>query len=191
MEIIPLIKLKNRKIIEEHKDLLEHLEEDKTLYVYDLDGIEKDKPDLCIYQKLSKKHNIWVDNAPRDLGDIVDVFLTGAASVTIRKKHYPQINTEKIREISENKIYEYINPYEKEGALCLDIDGLILFNEKQTSFNFQISDLFKKYSTRHDVFVYEPDINNIDYWSTSNIKGALIDINDWEKAKKWILKKKL
>jgi len=190
MEIIPVIKLKNKKIIEEHKDILEHLEEDKTLYVYDLDGIEKDKPDLCIYQKLSKKYNIWVDSAPRDLGDIVDIFLTGAVSVTIRKKYYPQINTGKIREISENKLYEYIDPHEKEGPLGLDVDGLMLFNEKQINFNFQIRDLFKKYSTQQDVFIYESDMNNINYWSTSNITGLLIEISSLEEAKKWILKKK-
>ena len=188
MQIIPLIKLKNKKIIDDHVEFLEDLEEDGPLYVHDLDGIEKDKPCLCIYPRLSKKHNIWIDSGPRDLGDIVDIFLTGATSVTIRKKYFPQINTERIREISENKIYEHVS--DEESRLISAVDGLVLINEKQTSFDIQTNDLLKKYSKQKDVFVYESDISNLAYWSKSEIKGLLIDISSWEEAEKWIQKRK-
>jgi hypothetical protein len=188
MEIIPLIKLKNKKIIEEHEKFLGRLGENKTLYVYDIDGIAKDKPDLCIYQKLSKKYNLWIDNAPRDLGDVVDVFLTGATSVIIRKKYCPQIRIEQIREISENKVYEHLR--ENENEFFSDVDGLVLINEKQTAFDFQTNDLLKKYSRQNDVFVYEADMSNLAYWSKSEIKGLLIDVSKWEEAEKWVQREK-
>lgn len=189
MEIIPLIKLEDKKIIKENENFLDSLEDDALIYIYDTDGIEKDKPCLCIYQNLSKKYSIWVDSAPRDLGDIVDIFLTGAVSVTIRKKYCPQINIEKIREISENKVYN--NIIGEESILSSNTDGLVLLEEKQTSFDFQIGDLLKKHSKQRDVFVYEKDMEKLAYWSNSNIKGLLIDINKLEEANKWILKKKL
>jgi len=60
MKIIPLIHLKKGKMIgPKHSDnfsltdLLERYKDD-DLYILDQDGIEKNKPNLCIYQKLSK-----------------------------------------------------------------------------------------------------------------------------------------
>jgi len=69
MEIIPLINLKRRKIIEpKHasnlslKKILERYK-NKKLYILDYDGLEKNKPNLCLYQKLSKYHEIWAITA--------------------------------------------------------------------------------------------------------------------------------
>jgi len=188
MQTIPLIKLKDKKIIEEHKSLLDDLAEDSLIYIYDLDGIKKDKPDLCIYQKLSKKFNLWIDSGPRDLGDIVDIFLTGAVSVTIREKYCPQIDIAQIREISENKVYIFLS--DKEDRLIYDVDGLVIINEKQDNFDFQATDLLKKYSRQKDVFIYEGDVSNLAYWSKSEIKGLLVDVNKWKEANEWILKEK-
>jgi len=180
MQIIPLIKLKNRQITEESLKGLDKIDEGKTVYIYDLDGIEKDKPDLCIYQKLSKKYDIWVDSTPKNLGDVVDIFLTGAVAAIIRKTYFPQINIESIREISENKVYEYA----EEKEILSKADGLII-NEDASNF-----DLAKKYSNQYDVFVYEKNIENLSYWINTNIKGLLVDVNKWEEANTWIQKKK-
>ncbi len=83
----------------------------------DLDGIEKDESNLDIYQKLSKKYQLWIDAAPRTLGDVVDVFMAGAKNITLRKTFYPQVNLESIREITENKIYANIEIYDQTDSL--------------------------------------------------------------------------
>src|SRR4030042_4855506 len=106
MQIIPLIEINNKKI--QNSERLEKLTEDDLLYVIDLDGLEKDKSNLDIYQKLSKKYQLWIDAAPRKLGDVVDIFMAGATNITLRKTFYPQVNIERIREVTENKIYENI-----------------------------------------------------------------------------------
>ena len=31
-------------------EILEHVDKDVNIYVLDIDGIEKDKPNLCLYQ---------------------------------------------------------------------------------------------------------------------------------------------
>jgi len=190
MKTIPLIKLQNKKIIPEHEKLLSNIEEDQTIYVHDLDGITRNKPDLCVYQKISKKYDLWIDSAPRNLGDIVDIFLTGAASVIIRKKYYPQINIGKIREISENKIYTTITTID-EDTLYTNSDGLILINsEEQTNLDIQKTDIIKKYANQKEVFVYEPEIDNINYWLSLSIAGIITDIENYEEAKNWIQKKR-
>jgi len=75
MEIIPLIYLKKRKILAEKEgeclslnEMSEQINKDEKIYVLDIDGIEKDKPNLCLYPKLSENHKIWVDAGPRVLG---------------------------------------------------------------------------------------------------------------------------
>lgn len=187
MQIIPKITLKERQIAEKQKEFLKKLPEDETVYLHDFDGIQNDKPDLCIYQKLSKKYDIWVDSAPRDSGDVVDIFLTGATAVTLRKKYSPQIDIKKIREISENKIYNYLSEDEN---IYENTDGMVIIKEKQESFDFKTSDLVKRYSKTQNVFIYEPDVFNTNYWLNSDITGLLVDIEHYEAAKKWILKKK-
>ena len=56
MEIIPLIRMEKRKILDDalSDNVLEQIDEEQIIYILDMDGIEKDKPNLCTYQRLSK-----------------------------------------------------------------------------------------------------------------------------------------
>ena len=109
MEIIPLLTMKKRNIQNKnYKEILEKIGDDQLIYIYDLDGIEKDKPNLCTFQKLSKTHLLWIDSGPRDLGDVVDSFMSGVEAVTLRDDLWKNIFLENIREITENKIYSNI-----------------------------------------------------------------------------------
>ena len=70
MELVPLIYVKNRKIHAEKdgKDIspdevLERISKDRKIYVLDIDGIEKNKPNLCLYPKLSEHYEIWVGSS--------------------------------------------------------------------------------------------------------------------------------
>jgi len=106
MKIIPLIYFQKRKIYAEKdgdalslKELLSYLDKDTEIYVYDKDGIGRDKPNLCTYPKLSKHCKLWVDWGPRSLGDIVDAVMAGATNITLRKNLWPKADISNIREM--------------------------------------------------------------------------------------------
>ena len=84
-------------------EILEHVDKDVNIYVLDIDGIEKDKPNLCLYQDLSKSHVLWVDTGPRVLGDIVDVIMAGATNITIRNNLWRGLDVSSIKEITDRK----------------------------------------------------------------------------------------
>ena len=184
MQIIPLIEINHKKI--QNSELLEKLNEDDLLYVIDLDGIEKDESNLDIYQKLSKKYQLWIDAAPRKLGDIVDIFMAGATNITLRKTFYPQVNLESIRKVTENKIYENIEIYDQtvlyDDFFFEHVDGLINFySREELEQDFKKYDVIKNFSTKNKIHIFENNKQNIDYWHKFNPEGFLVDISKyWE-----------
>jgi uncharacterized protein related to proFAR isomerase len=201
MNFIPLAYIKDKKIhfdktskpVSKERFLREIISESR-IYILDLDGINKDKPNLCIYQNLSNSYDLWVDYGPRTLGDIVDVFFTGATSITIRKKLCPKLNLTDIREITENKFYLNMefekNRYHKiNDELFNESDGLVNFYSKNQieSKNNNLRYLLK-YRAKNNIFTYEEDPYNINYWKRYGIKDFLIEKNKSEEFKKWIRK---
>ncbi len=182
MEIIPLIKIKNRKIfnstIEEIILDKEHIFTDKKIYILDFDGIEKNKPNICTYQKLGKHYDLWVDFAPKDLGDVVDSFMSGARSVIVREKYYKKFNPISIKEISENNLFLFIDEKEKRNIESNDyIDGYISFkNREEVSLDFTYSSLLKP--VRNKLYIYEGKPENKKYWEKQGIKGIIVDIKN-------------
>ena len=180
MDIIPLIKMKNQETIDEKTslvdDLLKEFNEEQIIYILDYDGINKNKPNLCTFQRVTKNHPIWVDTGPRNLGDVVDAFMAGATAITIRESLFKKLNMPSIREITENKIYlniDFDNPqYHQE------IDGLTIFKEKEEiEMNMDYINLIKKHSLDNNLYSYETNPINISYWKNFKIKGLLVDIN--------------
>ena len=61
MNIIPLIHINKRKIVNSNFNNLENIKdllsayEDDFIYLLDYDGIKKNRPNICLFQKLSKK----------------------------------------------------------------------------------------------------------------------------------------
>jgi hypothetical protein len=161
----------------------------QTIYIFDLYGINKNKPNLCIYKELAKNFDIWVDNAPRDLGDVVDVFMAGAKSITLRKEKWPYLDITGIREISENKIYLNIE-FEKNaynGDLSnYNVDGFINFNKKEeVDRDFKAGYFFREISKKSNIYSYESNPKNILYWKTTGVTGLLVDIDKIEEFKKY------
>jgi len=189
MEIIPLVYLKNRKMEEKDggrlsfDEVLERVDKDKAIYFLDIDGIEKDKPNLCSYQKISKHRKIWVDAGPRVLGDVVDVVMAGATSITVRKELWSELDVSSIREITENEIYTDINLNKQnkrgaEAALFHDADGLVIFNNKnQIETDFKFGSFLKNLYTKYKIYVYESNRKYFSYWETLGVAGLLVDIN--------------
>ena len=187
MDIIPLTAIHNKKI--QNFNLLEKLKEDTLLYLIDLDGIEKDKSNLDIYQKLSKKYQLWIDNTPRKLGDIVDVFMSGAANITLRKTFYSNIKIEKIREITENKIYANIEINNQTDAYTYSFfkkfDGLINFyTREEIEYDFKKEKVIKNILAKNKIYIYENNKKNIEYWNKFSPFGFLVDLSKyWEFTK--------
>ena len=189
MEIVPLIYVKNRKIHVEKTSspvsldgFLKQVDEEMKIYILDLDGIEKDKPNLCTYQRLSSSCDLWVDFGPRNLGDIVDATMAGATNITLRKNLWPQLFISDIKEITENKIYANIDF--AEDLSFYDADGLVNFNSREEiERNFKYCDFFKRMTTKSKTYSYETDLKNRTYWERFSIEGLLVDINKLKEFK--------
>lgn len=189
MKIIPLIHLKKRKILLEKggdlislDDLLEKFNKDRKIYVLDLDGIEKYKPNLCLYPKLSEKYNIWVDAGPRSIGDVVDSIMAGAINITIRKKIWPELSIPAIKEITDYEIYSDINPKnQKVQSIYLsslnDVDGLVsLTNKNQLDADFKYTSFLKNMCTKYKIYAYDSNQKNFSYWKNIGVAGLLVDM---------------
>jgi hypothetical protein len=183
MELIPLIHIKNSKLYLEKtqssvtlEEFLKQVDEEMKIYILDLDGIENDKPNLHVYQKLSSSNDLWVDNGPRNLGDIVDTTMAGATSITLRRNFCPQLNISDIKEISENKVYENFDL--DNDFPFYDSDGFVNFNSREKiETNIEYNEIFKKMISTNKIYSYEIDIKNRFYWEHLGVEGLLIDTN--------------
>ena len=200
MEIIPLITLKKRSALGYPKsflkDIIKEIKEDEKIYFLDLDGIEKDKPNFCTYQRISSSCDMWVDFGPKDLGDVVDAVMAGANAITLRKSHWINIELSDIRDITENKIFTNIDFNNKDKYNFVDtdkqkLDGLVNFySREEIESSFQNCDYFKTTVKKKPTFTYESNLKNITYWKGFGIKGLIVDFDKLEEFKKWNLKKK-
>jgi len=189
MQKIPVIYFKKNKIKTSQdskeislEDLVEKYSNQKQLYIFDYDGIEKNRPNLCSYPKLSKNFDIWVDSKPEELGDIVDYVLSGGYKIIIRKNQIEKNNIGHIKDITENEIYAGLNLSDIKN-LEIEIpgldkfDGFIIFNTRdEIEKDCHIRDLFNKIVAKKDTYIYESNGENIAYWTNKKIKGVLVDL---------------
>ena len=191
MEIIPLITLKNRKIVEDitSGDVLNKIKDDSIIYLLDLDGIEKDSPNLYTYQRLSSLYELWVDFGPKDLGDVVDAFMAGATTITIRNRLCPQLSVSHIREISENRVYanidfENINLQNIDDLFFYDSDGLVNLNNKaEIDQALKYSNYLNNLKSKNKIFTYDSNPENLSYWKRFGTEGLLVNIKKFEEFK--------
>ena len=193
MELIPLIKLKKRKVIgfnkSDLKDILKDIKDDEKIYILDFDGIERDKPNFCTFQRISGSYELWVDFGPRNLGDVVDAVMAGASSITLRKPLWSNIEASDIKDITENKIFTnidlaYRGKYDFKEMYKPQIDGFVNFNTREEiDSSFQNSDYFKTLCMKKKIYTYETNIKNISYWKGYRISGVLIDIDKFKEFK--------
>jgi len=185
MDIIPCITLKNRNVINSNislDDLSKYIKEEEKLYILDLDGIEKDKPNLCTFQKISSSYELWIDCRPRTLGDVVDIFMTGATSVTLRKPLSFSLNISDIRDLSENKVYLKIDyrDYKKDSSgfsFLKEYDGFVNFNNKEElERDFKYGEHLNKIKIKNKIYFFENDIRNLSYWERFGATGLMVDI---------------
>lgn len=54
------------------------------VYVVDRQGVQRNKPDIELYQDVAGEAELWVDAGPRYAEDVVDLFVAGADHVVAR-----------------------------------------------------------------------------------------------------------
>ncbi len=178
-------------------DFINKIDGDQKIYILDLDGIQKDKPNLCSFPKLSENYEIWIDSRPMTPGDIVDSFMAGANAITIRKNLWEKLDIGRIREITENGIYAEVDLTDQSNGrielpIYNEVDGLVIFNNKdQVESDYKCGGHLRDLSSRHKTYVYEANPDNINYWKKQGVKGLLVDMKKVEVfKKKWDLKQK-
>lgn len=196
MELIPLIYIKNRKLYVEKdgeqislNEILKHIDKNNKLYFLDIDGIDKNKPNLCTYQRILPDYEIWVDAGPRVIGDVVDFVMAGATSVTIRKNLFPINEISKIKEMTESKIYIVLDlQNEKQRnanfSFILEVDGFVIFyDENQIEKDFKSSEFLKTLCSKFKVYAIDPHGKNTTYWKNRGAAGLLIDFKRIKQVK--------
>lgn len=197
MEIIPCVTLKNYKIINNSisvTNISEYIKEEEILYILDLDGIEKGKLNLCTFQKLSSKYQLWIDCGPRNIGDVVDIFMAGATSITVRRTLNPSFSISDIRDISDSKVYlkidfkDYKN-YSDDDLFLKDYDGIVNFNNKEEiEQDFKFGEYLNKITMQNKIYYFEDNPKNNSYWERFGATGLLVDINKFKGFKNGLRK---
>ncbi len=88
-EVVPLLLLKGRSILfrEYSKKSLSELSKDlrkrnfEKLYILDVDGVERNKPQLDVIQALSDDFSIFSEGGPRKGANVIDFVIAGAEKV--------------------------------------------------------------------------------------------------------------
>jgi uncharacterized protein related to proFAR isomerase len=193
MKIIPLINIKKRKIVKlnyknfENINVLLENYKDEYLYILDHDGILKNRPNLCAFQKLSKNHELWVDTGPRVIGDIVDSVIAGASIITIRKELINLNESSNINEILENDIYLNTSYFQKSGEdNKIELDFLLPFSDQnKDALNLGDSNFDLNSIKNNNAFVYLPSKDDIQKIKKFDVEGYIIDIENIEEFKKF------
>lgn len=194
MDLFPLIHLKHRKILESpHSDLASYrtmLEpyKDTVIYLLDMDGTEKNRPNLDVYQHLTGMYTLWVDAGPRRLGDVVDILMAGASRVTIRPDRWDITDLTVLRDITENLLYISVVDDDsiKRDLPLNQADGIVSFSPKlKYDADFKQQSYLKELCRKQHLYVYETEAQQSSYWKQFGVAGLLADINKIEEFKRY------
>ncbi|MFO7991149.1 MAG: HisA/HisF-related TIM barrel protein [Thermoplasmata archaeon] len=106
--------------------ILTDLQDFDTLYLLDLNGIERNRPQLDLIRTLSMRKKLWADGGTRDIDTLTDMYIAGADRVVLSTKTAPSMDfIEESAELSNTLILsididdEIISPSEEIGAMDL------------------------------------------------------------------------
>jgi uncharacterized protein related to proFAR isomerase len=183
MKIVPLVCLKHTVLLDGREgntlllsDISKHLEKDSLLYVLDLDGIERNNPNLEIYQRLAEHCILWIDNGPRRIDDVMDTIMAGATNLTVREELWPTLDLAEIQELTDDEIYlEKTKQFQEQRTLrhvySGDI-GSILFNEEAM---YGVAPNEK--TVNQKIYLYASSLEKVQLWTDQGISGIIIDLS--------------
>ena len=174
MKEFPLIYVKNGKIIDEDgrkiMDWKEKADRFAEIYVMDLDGIERNEPNLNFYQSIYKKK--WIDAFPRKFEDVMDLVVAGGNKIVIREG-FDDRDTDRVFDEVDVELYLSLS---KDCSLKhYNWNGFVyLLNRKM---NFEVKEFLSELS---NVFIIARRKEYIDFdWADENkIDGVAYPL--WE-----------
>jgi hypothetical protein len=189
MNIVPLISIRKGRILDGKDgnlisidDLFKQVEKDTMLYVFDLDGIEHNNPSLDLYQKLTEHCNLWIDDGPRRLDDVMDTIMAGATNITLREELWPEMDLPGIFELTDDEVYVSIKSTHSQQSQTLPFSqlniGVVVFRqEPQINDDFISTSYLKNLALKHKIYLYTVSQNTLPLWEGKYITGILIDLN--------------
>jgi len=188
MNIVPLISISYARLCDGKQgepvlldDVLTRFEKDSLLYVLDRDGIERNNPNLEMYQRLAEHYVLWIDNGPRRIDDVMDTIMAGATNLTLREVLWPTLDMSEVQELSDDELYlEKTRQFQEQNTLqhgyTGDI-GIVLFNEEAL-----YGTISKERLGTQKLYVYAPSLQKMQVWTEQGITGILIDLKNYQKA---------
>ena len=90
----------------EIQGLIDKLKEDfERIFILDINGINRDKPQLDLIKTLSSKIELWVDGGSRYSDSAIDILVAGAEKVVLGTKTLRSMEElKKVHELSQNII---------------------------------------------------------------------------------------
>lgn len=182
MKIVPLVCLRNTVLLDGREgdtlfpaDIPKQLEKDSLLYVLDLDGIERNNPNLETYQRLAEHCILWIDNGPRRIDDVMDTIMAGATNLTLREDIWPSLDMPEIQELTDDEIYlEKTKQYQEQKTLQHGFSedvGIVLFNEEEL-----YGGISKERTAYQKIYFYVSSLEKIQLWTEQGISGVIIDL---------------
>ncbi|MBP1662405.1 MAG: hypothetical protein H6P94_654 [Thermoplasmatales archaeon] len=182
MNIVPLVCLKNARLYDGKEgnevsldNVLRQVEKDSMLYVLDLDGIERDNPNLEMYQRLAEHCVLWIDNGPRRIDDVMDTIMSGATNLTLREELWPAMDMSGVQELTDDEIYlDKTRQYQEQKSLHIGYSGdvgIIVFDE-----TVAYGGLPKEPMGIQKRYLYTNSLENVSLWTEQGLGGIIIDL---------------
>lgn len=209
MEIIPSISFKDEEpvIVESGKyeyyskdghvlslnEILGELEDYEKIYYLDIDGINKNKPQIEVIRELSLRKEIWGDTGARDENGITDAFVAGLhRAVLSTKTAYRWKAFERAAKMSDELIMGIdiddgiISPSEKirrwslreviRKGIELDINTFVIADLSESGFERGTLDMLPEGD--YHVFIGGADKDRIEDINHPNVSGFLLGLKE-------------
>jgi len=139
MERIPALSIRRKKVVITRGDeyipvgepvkILRNLEKKgyERFYIVDIEGIERNKMQIEIIDRLASEFTIWLDGGFRDVGVIEDALVLGSEIAVISSKSIRSVDEiRKATELSENLAFsvDYFNGILKWGDIPDDMEAI-------------------------------------------------------------------
>ncbi len=112
LEVIPVVHARSGELVGPDAEPLDEdlrtvsrrfSREHDALYLVDLDGIRRNRPDVALLQEVGGRVHTWADAGSRSPQDVMDLIIAGAEQVTVRYETADGVETiEEAVRLSEN-----------------------------------------------------------------------------------------
>jgi len=187
MDCIPLVSIQRGVLLDGLEGnelsidkLFARVDKDSMLYVLDRDGIERNRPNLDLYQQLTEHCVLWVDGGPRSLDDVMDIIISGATNLTLRPDRWPDADIEGIFELTDDEVYYAVTPEQTTQSPYLPKSttgvGVIVFpDEHQIEHDFTAASYLKELGMKYKLYLYVGDVKSPSDWWEQGLTGLVVD----------------